>query len=218
MVPQGLAHFSERIVMRISCVTYKADIILLNCHMCSSVDMWEKFLSRFRPSCIKCGGPVGDKKAPLLQFSPLLLPTLPKFAHFAHLRLHKLSKPVPHLEDGGDFESKTSIQLNVGAFYHTQQTEDSAVAVEFLRFYLCVAVPEGVHMMMMKIVVSMMTMVTVMMTDDGDDDGDDDDDDDVDGDGDGDDDEVMMTTIVTVIVIVIVTEFFWFYLCSAVQD
>ena len=58
-------------------------------------------------------GPVGDKKAPLLQFSPLLLPTLPKFAHFAHLRLGKLSKPVPHLEDGGDFESKTSIQLNV---------------------------------------------------------------------------------------------------------
>ena len=98
--------------MRISCVTYNADIILLNCHMCSSVDMWEKFLSRFRPSCIKCGGPVGDKKAPLLQFSPLLLPTLPKFAHFAHLRLGKLSKPVPHLEDGGDFESKTSIQLN----------------------------------------------------------------------------------------------------------
>ena len=90
-------------------------------------------------------GPVGDKKAPLLQFSPLLLPTLPKFAHFAHLRLHKLSKPVPHLEDGGDFESKTSIQLNAGAFYHTQQTEDPAAAVEFLRFYLCVAVPEGVH-------------------------------------------------------------------------
>ena len=60
----------------------------------------------------ECGGPVGDKKAPLLQFSPLLLPTLPKFAHFAHLRLHKLSKQVPHLEDGGDFESKTSIQLN----------------------------------------------------------------------------------------------------------
>ena len=69
-------------------------------------------------------GPVGDKKAPLLQFSPLLLPTLPKFAHFAHLRLGKLSKPVPHLEDGGDFESKTSIQLNAGAFYHTQQTEE----------------------------------------------------------------------------------------------
>ena len=101
MVSQGLAHFSERVAMRISFVTYKADIILLNCLMCSSVDMWEKFLSRFRPSCIKCGGPVGDKKAPLLQFSPLLLPTLPKFAHFAHLRLGKLSKPVPHLEDGG---------------------------------------------------------------------------------------------------------------------
>ena len=113
MVPQGLAHFSERVAMRISCVTYNADMILLDCHMCSSVDMWEKFLSRFRPSCIKCGGPVGDKKAPLLQFSPLLLPTLPKFAHFAHLRLGKLSKSVPHLEDGGDFESKTSIQLNV---------------------------------------------------------------------------------------------------------
>ena len=56
-------------------------------------------------------------------------------------------------------------------------------------------------------------MMMVMMTDDGDDDSDCDED----GDGDG-DDEVTMTAIVTVMAMVILTEFFWFYLCSAVQE
>ena len=64
----------------------------------------------------------------LLQFSPpLLFPTLPNFAHFAHLRPDKLSKPVPHREDGGDSKSKTLLFNSTRArppFYHIHHTEN----------------------------------------------------------------------------------------------
>ena len=44
-------------------------------HMCLSVDVGENFLSRFRPSCIKCGLFAVRKKR-LLQFSQLLFTPL----------------------------------------------------------------------------------------------------------------------------------------------
>ena len=96
MVPQGLAHFSERVAMRISCVTYNADMILLNCHMCSSVDMWEKFLSRFRPSCIKCGGRLGTKKRLCSNFLHFFCPLC-------------LNSPTLHICGSANFPSRSHI-------------------------------------------------------------------------------------------------------------
>ena len=99
--------------------------------MCLSVDVGENFLSRFCPSDASSVGfssSAGCEEKALLQFSPpLLFPTLPNFAHFAHLRPDKLSKPVPHREDGGDSKSKTLLFNSTRArppFYHIHHTEN----------------------------------------------------------------------------------------------
>ena len=135
--------------------------------MCLSLDVGENFLSRFRPSDASSVGfssSAGCEEKELLQFSPpLLSPTLPNFAHFAHLRPDKLSKPVPHREDGGDSKSKTLLFNSTRARppFITFTTRRTAVAVECLRFYLggwmccclrrhfcpgcAVAVQEGIH-------------------------------------------------------------------------
>ena len=88
--------------------------------MCLSVDVRENFLSRFRPSCIKCGL-LAVRKKRLLQFSQLLftplclnLPTLHILPNF------------PLWEDGGDLKSKTlgySAPTRRPPFYHIQHTE-----------------------------------------------------------------------------------------------
>ena len=110
----------------------------------------ELFIQISSKSCIKCGLLAARKK--LLQFSPaVLLPTLPNFAHFAHLRPDKLSKPVPHREDGGDSKSKTLLFNSDQAgrqdsFYHIHHAEHCC-RCGMPRFYQggsAVAVQEGI--------------------------------------------------------------------------
>ena len=126
-------------------------------HMCLSVDVRENFLSRFRPSCIKCGLFAVRKKR-LLQFSQLLFTPL-----CLNLPTLHISPNFPHWEDGGDLKSKTllAIQLHPSdPRFITFNTRSTAVAVECPRFYLgglcccvsrhfcpgsAVAVQEGIH-------------------------------------------------------------------------
>ena len=88
--------------------------------MCLSVDVGENFLSRFRPSCIKCGLFAVRKKR-LLQFSQLLFTPL-----CLNLPTLHISPNFPHWEDGGDLKSKTlgySAPTRRPPFYHIQHTE-----------------------------------------------------------------------------------------------
>ena len=119
---------------------------LLNCHMCLSVWTWGR---TFYPDFVQVMHQVRAARKKLLQFSPaLLLPTLPNFAHFAHLRPDKLSKPVPHREDGGDSKSKTLLFNSTQAgrqdpFYHIHHAEHCC-RCGMLRFYsgwLCCRCP-----------------------------------------------------------------------------
>ena len=114
--------------------------------MCLSVWTWGR---TFYPDFVQVMHQVRAARKKLLQFSPaLLLPTLPNFAHFAHLRPDKLSKPVPHREDGGDSKSKTLLFNSDQAgrqdpFYHIHHAEHCC-RCGMLRFYqgwLCCRCP-----------------------------------------------------------------------------